>query len=112
MRLINRSVAVTRPREPYIRWAMSIDDDAEESEAFLREQFSVYLVPPDPGQRQESAPMESWFGEVFEHELESWYLDTEKWPQKRDLRTFKEWFDVSISSVVVDLGKGPIEHEE
>lgn len=111
MRLVNRSVAVVRPREPYIKWATSLDERAEESEAFLRDQLSVYLVPPDPREEQEAAPMESWFRKVFEIELESWHLDTAAWPQQRDLRSFLEWFEVSVSSVVCDLGAGPVEHD-
>ena len=48
MKTVNRSVAIVRPREPYIQWALSVDDGAQKDEASLRSQVSVYLVPPDP----------------------------------------------------------------
>jgi hypothetical protein len=112
MRSINRSVAVVRPREPYVKWATSFDDDARRREASIRERATVYLVPPDPKEEQEAASTGVWFADVFENELESWHLDAEAWPKRRDLQTFRKWFDVTLDSVVVDLADGPIDHEE
>jgi len=95
-----------------VKWATSVDEAAKKHEAHVRAQMSVYLVPPDPKEEEESAPLQKWFSAVFERELESWYLDEARWPQRRDLKTFLQWFDVWIESVVVDLGQGPLEHED
>ena len=37
---------------------------------------------------------------------------TPVWPSNRTLKTFREWFEVSFSSIVVDLGFGRIEVDE
>jgi hypothetical protein len=44
-----------------------------------------------------------YFREVFEQELERWYADETAWPQRRDLATFHEWFEVQAESEVIDL---------
>ncbi len=90
-----------------MQWAISVDEDARKFEADIRAHVAVYLVPPDAHEEQESAPLKKWFAAVFERELEGWYTDESTWP-KRDLRTFKKWFDVSMHSLVVDLGRDPV----
>ena len=40
---------------------------------------------------------------LFKNELEGWYTDENSWPQKRDYKTFNEWFDVECHSVILDL---------
>ena len=112
MRSVNRSVAVVRPREPYVKWATSVDADVKDFEEDARAHVSVYLIPPDPKEEQEAAPMSQWFAQIFESELEGWYLDEESWPQQRDLKTFQEWFEVAVTSVVTDLVEGAVLHEE
>ncbi|MFN8178236.1 MAG: hypothetical protein U0167_09915 [bacterium] len=111
IRVVNRSAAVVRPREPFVRWVMSIDDSDPDLEGEVRSQASVYLVPPDPNEEEEAAPLSLWFVEVFDRELEGWYLDESLWPQSRDIETFLEWFEVTTESVVVDLAPGPVDHE-
>ena len=112
MKSINRSVAVVRPRAPYVTWASSVDSDAGNLEEYFRTKMSVYLIPPDPQEEHEGAPIEQWFAQVFEHELEDWHLDEEAWPQQRDLGTFRDWFEVTVDSVVLDLVEGSIRHND
>ena len=66
----------------------------------------------DPAERQETAPLKKYFQTIFEKELEGWYTDRKTWPQLRDLKTFRQWFEVIRESVVTDLEAGPIEVEE
>jgi hypothetical protein len=53
-----------------------------------------------------------YFPQIFENELAGWYLRIADWPQKRDLRTFRDWFEVKVSTVVLDLCKLHMELEE
>ena len=48
---------------------------------------------------------------IFELELWGWITAEELWPQKRNWRMFKEWFDIEINSEVFDLVDGRIEKE-
>lgn len=92
-------------------WVLSIEDD-EDLEADLRAQVSVYLVPPDPKEQAESAPLSRWYSAVFERELGAWYQDEVLWPRDRGLGAFRRWFEVVTDSIVVDLTPGPIEHQD
>ena len=67
-----------------------------------------------PKIRRESKtpPIEDFYCHIFELELEAWCTDQAQWPEKRDLVTFREWFEVTAESVVADLADGAIEIEE
>ena len=41
--------------------------------------------------------------EIFERELDGWHTDPSAWPQKRDFKTFQEWFSIDLHSVIEDL---------
>jgi hypothetical protein len=112
MRTLNRSAFVVRPKEPYLQWAAGIDADSAEAAEVLRGQASVYLVPRDPLDREETAPLADYFSEIFRIELEAWSLDEGQWPATRDLETFRRWFDVVGESIVVDLAGGRLRIEE
>ena len=112
MRTINRAVLVVRPREPFIRWAASLDANAPEHATDLQSSVSVYLVPEDPDGEFETPRLAEYFAEIFERELEAWWTDPDQWPRRRDFATFQEWFEVIGDSLVTDLGVGPVEVEE
>lgn len=106
MTTVNRSALVVRPRERYFEWASSVDEGAAETVNVLREAgwASVYLVDQDPHERRESAPLEGYFEEIFDRELNGWHRDPEAWPQVRTFDVFTDWFEVYATSVVTDLG--------
>ena len=112
MRVVNRAAIIVRPKEPYLRWAASLDEEAPDTVRGLRDKVSIYLVPEDPSEQEETPPVELFFEEIFELELEAWTEDEAEWPTVRDFGIFQEWFDVARESVVVDLGHGEIEIEE
>ncbi|WP_320170453.1 hypothetical protein [Maridesulfovibrio sp.] len=115
MKVINRIVAIVKPRQPFVDWAKSLPDAGEVPDvtlADLRDDCMTFLVPDyeDNGKALEYILKNS--REIFELELESWDLRVDLWPKNRDRRLFKKWFDVVIHSQVVDLGKNSLEHEE
>jgi hypothetical protein len=112
VRTINRAALVVRPREPYLRWAASLDEKTPEHANDLASSVSVYLVPEDPEGEEETPPLEDYFTRIFEHELEAWWTDPAQWPPRRGIATFLEWFDVVGDSMVIDLGRGPVRVEE
>ena len=110
---VNRSALVVTPKKPFRDWAASIDAEAPKHAAeLLNGHFSVYLVPPDPKEEQESAPLKGFFRVIFEQELESWCTDPELWPKRRDLRTFLDWFDARAESLVWDTVDAPLDTED
>mgnify|MGYP001316449881 CR=1 FL=1 len=112
MRLLDRWAVLIRYREPYLRWAASLDEKAPAHAASLTGHTSVYLVPEDLSEDEASFPLKDCFKTIFEEELESWCRDEALWPERRDLRTFKAWFEVTVQSIVTDLADGPIRIED
>ena len=108
--MVNRSALLVTPKEPYIRWAEQLSQEGlsprEDPDRV------VYLVPevdnPDSAERIIKAA----FKAVFEHELWAWHRDEADWPQKRDYKTFLEWFDVEINGLILDLVGYPLTRED
>ncbi len=63
----------------------------------------AYLVPEFEDDKQRERVLRKFFTTIFEDELADWWTREEDWPQQRDLRTFKKWFDLRFYSVVDDL---------
>jgi len=111
MRTLNRAAFVVTPKKPYLRWAASLGEDAPRPAKDLANEVAVYLVPENFTGEGETPPLEEYFEEIFEIELEAWSRDESGWPALRDLKTFMDWFDVQGESIVVDLGTDEIEIE-
>lgn len=111
MKAVNRSALVVRPREPYLKWAAAVFDEDLEAHQDSADHVSVYLVPADPEEVAETAPLEEIYERVFDLELAGWCTDDARWPSPRTLELFLEWFDVVGESLVVDLGQGKLRSE-
>ena len=113
MNMINRAALIVIPKQPYIDWANTLDEEGPKLDINdPHYESSVYLADNIVYESDIVAILKRYYRIIFEHELASWYLDTRAWPQKRGFRTFKAWFEVKVSSVVPDLCKDPIEVEE
>ena len=51
-------------------------------------------------------------GEIFRELLFSWDQREDLWPKRRNFKTLMEWFDIEVSTVVIDLDAGPLERED
>jgi hypothetical protein len=109
MSTLNRWAIIVRPKQPYIDWANSFDgpryDEADPEP-------NVYLAPgfaytPD---------LWEWLKEgypfIFEEELWLWMTQEADWPPDRDYAMFEQWFEVEVSSMVIDLCDRPPEWDE
>ena len=112
--MVNRAAVILRYKDPIVEWineADPIEDSSEVSLASANEERTVYLVSDG-----EAENIDRWiranYGVLFESELEGWYTDESLWPKKRDLKTFKEWFEVECHSVVLDTVGGQIFDDE
>ena len=113
MRLINRAALTIIPRQPYVEWANRVDD--EEPKMNLddpQDEYTFYLIDNVANERGVTAWLRKHFAEIFEEELAAWMQDEKTWPPNRDYRMFREWFDVQVSSMVIDLGQKRLAVEE
>ena len=112
---VNRSVMVVKPKQPFLEWLNSLDNDDEMNLTLeeLQIDSTAYLVP-EFETSEDQAEIVVWSHKyVFEEELMAWYTFEEEWPPIRDLDTFLEWFEVDFHSTVVDLDlELPLEHVE
>ena len=113
MPAVNRSVMVVKPKQPFLDWLNSLDNDDEMNLTLeeLQIDSTAYLVP-EFQTSDDQAEIVVWsHNYVFEEELMAWYTFEEEWPPNRDLDTFLEWFEVDFHSTVVDLDlELPLEH--
>lgn len=98
--LVNRSVLLVRPAEPYIEWATALHPRAARS---LGKVATAYLVPECDGGASERKVLQVVFPLIFQLELDAWDTDEEKWPDIRSFATFKRWFHVEFHEVVMDI---------
>jgi hypothetical protein len=70
----------------------------------LRTQPIAVLVPPLESEAQMLLFLEANLERFFEQALLAWSLDLNAWPRKRDLRSFRELFEIELCSNVFDLG--------
>ena len=112
--MVNRAVVILRYKDPIMKWINEADPEEDSSEVSLasaNEERTVYLVSDG-----EAENIDRWihanYSVLFESELEGWYTDESMWPKNRDLKTFKEWFEVECHSVVLDTVGGQIFDDE
>lgn len=116
---VNRGSVILKPKQPVIDWLNSVDATlgAKGLNNFdpLDEHGDIFLIPDseDIETRDEAViwSEKHWRG-FFEFELGQWILDETLWPQKLTLKLFREWFEIEYRSMVWDLGKRPLQHEE
>ena len=114
MRMINRSAAVIKPKKPLWDWVKSIEPDTVIDWEDM-EDTSVYLLPDVEHLLNEDVEIEDYikriYRQIFENELESWYLDKSLWPADRTFELFQQWFEFEIHTMLFDTVQGAIKKE-
>lgn len=104
MYIIDRHLAVIKPRKPFLDWLKGTPGyEVELSLDQLRLDCTSLLIPEFEEPEDAVAYIDEIAAELFEAELSGWVDDAASWPADRSLKTFWEWFDVEIHSNVVDL---------
>lgn len=113
----NRVVVVLLPKVPFVEWINAADPgraNATVTYDDAREEPSAFLIPTDDDDPDEAAKrwiQRNW-RHLFEHLLGDWYADPGLWPRNRTIKTFREWCEVRIHSMVFDYADTPLEHED
>jgi hypothetical protein len=113
MKTINRSVAIIRPKQPFVDWANSIpDENSKYTVESFRNDCTVVLIPEYDTEEDARGYINGVWGELFENELVSWYTDELLWPEDPTQEVFWQWFEVEFHSMVVDPYQDPIQWED
>jgi hypothetical protein len=113
MRSVNRSTVIVRPRKPYVEWARGVDDEAATvTAAELCRDPTVYLIPEVTDEPHAEELIRDCFAMIFENELNGWIIDETAWPANRTYEMFRQWFDIEIDSMVIDLCQDRFEVED
>ncbi len=105
---INRSVAIIKPKQPFLDWLNSVLEDKSTIEK-LREDCLAILLPSEEEDSQKL--IKKHYKKIFEEELFSWCADDALWPQNKSYKRFLTWFEVEIHSIVMDAGDNRIKRE-
>lgn len=103
MTIINRAVAVIKPKQPFVDWANGLPDAEIQVtlEDFHADCLTI-LIPLYNVEKDGRALVEAAFAEIFEQELFDWDENQEWWPETRDLKKFRRWFDIELHSTIMD----------
>jgi len=101
--IINRSAVILKYRQPFIDWLKSVkaryDDEDINSP-------NIYLIEEDHDVSEDW--LKDNFDMYFQMELATWTSTNKKWPNKRSLEMFKEWFEIDYSYFVFDMENEPV----
>src|SRR4051812_18119688 len=100
MRTINRTIAIIKPKKPYLEWARAVPDPIAVSLEELRQDCTAVLLPDVANDIEAEAYLRTIFQEIFIIELAAWDTNPDVWPRTRDYATFRAWFDIEVHSLV------------
>jgi len=114
MDVINRSLAIVTPKQPFLDWTKRDDEDDLADGVFeeLHEDPHTFLLPDYEDEQEQHRVLMHFWPMIFESMLDGWLRDPSGWPVNRDFAMFEAWFDVRTCSIVEDLySDEPIRHE-
>ncbi|MGL6046176.1 MAG: VacJ [Vogesella sp.] len=109
---VNRSVAILKPRQPFLDWLQNLPGslDGQLQLAQLRADCNALLIPAADDYESAEDFVRQHYRTLFGAELADWCDDDAFWPELTPA-LFTEWFDVEIHSVLTDLVDNPLERE-
>lgn len=110
MRIVNRNAIMVKPKQLYLDWANSLDDQTL-THASMSGEHPVYLLPECDNEAQFQRWLKRNYLRIFENELEAIWQDENDWPAVRDYKTFRAWFDVEYGSEVFDMSERTFQSE-
>lgn len=103
--MVNRSAVIVRPKQPFLDWCRKDDAEGLAEGVFkqLHEEPQIYLLPEYEDSESQQGILEDYWPALFEAMLEGWVTEESMWPKKRSFKMFREWFEITMTSTVLDL---------
>lgn len=105
VRHLNRSVIVVYPKAPYERWT---GEDLKAGGLDPEKDGTAYLIPMMQDLDEFDDFLEQTWSWLFAQQLSMWTEDDATWPQDRSLQMFRQWFEVRVADMVVDIAGEPL----
>ncbi|MGB7291539.1 MAG: hypothetical protein WBD99_05155 [Thermodesulfobacteriota bacterium] len=113
MYTINRSIAIIKPKQPFVDWANQLPDAEWKVSLDNFKVDCLAILIPEYGTDDEAKEyIAEIYEDIFEEELFGWCTEESWWPQNLTQEMFWEWFDVELHSTVIDPYMDPIVKEE
>ena len=100
MSVINRDAITITYKKPFVEWHNKLFNETNLLENMIGES-TTFLIKA--GFDNADKAIKKYYKVIFEAVLEGVWTDENDWPQKRNWKTFNEWFTYEISDWVVDL---------
>ena len=109
---VNRSVAILKPRQPFLDWLQRLPGhlDGKLELAQMQRDCNALLIPAADDYETAEDFVRHHYRALFSAELADWCDDYAFWPELSP-QLFLEWFDVEIHSVLTDLVDAELERE-
>ncbi|MCH7518168.1 MAG: hypothetical protein IH964_03980 [Candidatus Dadabacteria bacterium] len=113
MYTINRSIAIIRPKQPFVDWANQLPDaELKSSLDDFKTDCLAILIPDYDTDEEAEGYINEIYEDIFIEELYGWCTEEAWFPQDRTNEMFWQWFEVELHSIVMDSCMEPIEEEE
>ena len=113
MYAINRSIAIIRPKQPFVDWANQLPDaELKSSLDDFKTDCLAILIPDYDTDEEAEGYINEIYEDIFIEELYGWCTEEAWFPQDRTNEMFWEWFEVEVHSIVMDSSIDLIEEEE
>ena len=112
MYIINRSIAIIKPKQPFVDWANQLPDAecVSSLDDFKLDCFAV-LIPEYNTDEEAKGYINELYEDIFTEMLFGWCTEESWWPQDITKEMFWEWFEVDLHSMVIDPYADPIKKE-
>ena len=106
MKIVNRGYIIISPKQPFIDWAVSQDEEYELDEF---SEPNVYLIAEDFF--EDEPVIKANFKKIFKNELNSVSGEEEIFPEIT-IENFELWFSYILGNMVFEAEKGKLEGEK
>jgi len=109
---INRAALIVKPKKPFFDWLLNTSNEYDKPEDRLKPEMldtevpdskHVYLIPIYDEDKQYNGFLKKHCIEIFNSELNGWFMDPDMWPKDRSWKEFKKWFEYDIQTMVYDM---------
>jgi len=104
MRTVKRSVAIVRPKSPFIKWANNVSGGYD----YTSDDTTVFIIPSLLSMEALPTDTMGWryinaaWDDIFREMLYRWEKTEWCWPQHRTRKMFGQWFKVEFHYLVID----------